>query len=170
MEKTFEENVKKYNPLIYSFINKTFVQSYEKEDLYQEALIVLHEAMGEFDKDKGVKFSTYLYIKLRNKMYDLIKGSRELTLVDTQSALIEGLVSPDEVFDDDNDAYIDKVEKDLLDALLKMPRGDITYLIIYGGLTQNKVAEIKGISQQRVQYLHKRNLKKLKELFNYTIV
>lgn len=161
----FEKLVSKYNPMLHMFVNRTFVSGYEKEDLLQEALMVLHQASVDFDKSRGAKFSTYLYVRLRNHMANLIKTSKDLFLVDNTDTIIESIESPydNEIMEDVE--FIRKSEMLIIEKLHEIPRGYITLWLTYEGLTQEEVALKEGISQQRVAYLHKRNLSRLKDIF-----
>lgn len=165
----FEDYVKKYNNLIYDFVNKTYVDGYDNNDLYQECLMVLDSALKDYKDDLGVKFSTYLYVRLRNRMYDLIRSSRKLVLVDNNDTLIDTIESHYSDYTEINDKNNENLMKHIVNILTdEIDRGYITLLIVNDGLTQKEIADLEGISQQRVAYLHKRNIKALRKKLKIT--
>lgn len=71
-EREFNKLVKENSKLISSII-KTLELEYghfkvSSDDLYQEGLIALHEAYTKFNKDEGVKFSTFAYMVIKRNL------------------------------------------------------------------------------------------------------
>lgn len=69
-----QELVEKFTPMINKMIatrvhnfNSSDV-CYEKEDVFQECLIHLHTATKDFSPDRGMKFSSYVYLLLESRM------------------------------------------------------------------------------------------------------
>ena len=59
-DKTLVDVIKENKKLICSIINK-YTKYYEFDDLYQVSIIGIMKAYQNFDKEKGVKFTTYAY-------------------------------------------------------------------------------------------------------------
>lgn len=167
MDLIFDDFVKKYDGMIHSFINRTYVDGYTKDDLYQELLMVLNDSITDFDPNNNAKFSTYLYIRFRNRMYDLIRKNKKLNVISPDSEIVDSIESH---YKDDYEVYdkfVDEFSDVILETLDKeLKRGYITKMIVFDGFTQVDIAKVEGISQQRVAYLHKRNIKYLKNKFN----
>ena len=163
-DQQFEYYVEKYTPLMYRQIRNIFVDGYTREDLFQECLMVLHKAIETFDDSRGASFMTYLYNLLRNMIANLLeKQAREkvpnLVYVDFNSAVINN-----EMYNANNDNVEDmETTKEVVDYLMTLPRGEITFLHFMGGLTQQEIADMEGISKQRVNALNKRNIDRLRE-------
>jgi RNA polymerase sigma factor (sigma-70 family) len=170
-EENFEKLVDKYDKLISKVIRRVFISGYNLDDLRQECLLVLHHCNQNYDKTRGVAFITYFYTNVVNSMYDLIRKSKRskvpsLIYVDYDDELLMKVIdtSTEESNEDD-----EMLVKDILIALQYIPRGNITKMIYMDGLSQREVASIENISEQRVHYLNKRNLKRLHEIFAKTV-
>ena len=76
-EDKFNELLVKHHNMIYKIINifslKVGDYYIDTSDLYQEASIALYRAIFTFEEDKNVKFSTYAYMAIRNKLSTIIK-------------------------------------------------------------------------------------------------
>lgn len=75
--------LKKYNyPMLY-------------QDLLHESAIAISNAIEKYDVDRGIRFSTYCYVAIRNKLYDYLKyntcimnqPSEKYTFVQIEEAL-----------------------------------------------------------------------------------
>lgn len=45
------------------------------EDLLHESAIAISNAIEKYDIDRGIRFSTYCYVVIRNKLYDYLKNN-----------------------------------------------------------------------------------------------
>ena len=166
----FDELVKQYHPMLLKLIKNKFVDGYDKDDLYQECLMVMDKCNKDYDEEKNIKFSTYLYASIKNKLFDLIKHVNRdkipsLVFIDDQDlALIGEVLSEDP--SDYSEEDINNLFSKITTELLKMERGYITYMIYVGGLTVKTIADMEHISLQRVKFLNKRNIEKLKKIIN----
>lgn len=160
----FENAVKKYHNLMMSFVMKFNIPNYDKDDLYQEALMVLHKTMTKFDKSKGVKFSTYLYTNLSNAFYDLLKNNvkHKVVVKDIDDNIFKD-ISSDYEDDEFYNTYKEDVVGIALEILKEMPRGDITIDLTINNMIQADVAAKYKVSQQVISKVNKRNLNYLKE-------
>lgn len=167
-KENFEELVKENEPFMRKLIKNKFVDGYDREDLYQECLMVLDRCNREYDDSKNTKFSTFLYISVSNMLADLIKTSKREKRPD-----IINFDFDDTMFNDviDNNDVVDELDRavlynTMLEVLRTLPRGDITIAVYDGQKTMKEVAEEHGISESRVQQLNKRNINFLKKIFN----
>ncbi len=65
--------------LVYSIINK-FNGYYDRDDLYQVGMIGLINATKNFDKNAGVKFSTYAYTYVFGEINNYIRENNNLKI------------------------------------------------------------------------------------------
>lgn len=74
----YTELLENHRKMIYSIINSHSLDrgdfTIDKQELYQEACIVLYEAAFSFEADKNVKFSSYVYILIRRKIFNLLRN------------------------------------------------------------------------------------------------
>lgn len=69
------ELLNKYSPLVKSVSARFFISGGTSEDLFQEGLVGLYSAIGSYDFNGGVAFSTYAYRCIRNAVIDAVKKS-----------------------------------------------------------------------------------------------
>ena len=75
---SFEDVMKKFNPLCNKFSNKMFLDGYEKEDLLQVCYICLYNAYHTYDIEKQNDFFTFCYTCINNEFKRLIRDSKNL--------------------------------------------------------------------------------------------
>jgi RNA polymerase sporulation-specific sigma factor len=84
-----EELVRKYTPLVRHIVRNYYARFLEFDDLMQEGLIGLLHAIREYDGEKyEVKFSSFAYICVIRKVYNVIKhtnGTKHRVLNDAVS-------------------------------------------------------------------------------------
>lgn len=61
----------KYSPLIYKKIYK-FNLGYDREDMYQEALMLLHHSLKKFDESNNKSFTRYFEMNLERKFISIV--------------------------------------------------------------------------------------------------
>lgn len=85
----FEQNVN----LAYSYIHKNdiYLDGYDQEDLFQEALAALWKACLNFDPSRGVKFSTFATSCIKNHFSDLIRKNTKIIKAISLDTLPEDL-------------------------------------------------------------------------------
>ena len=94
----FKQLLSNHHNMIYRIINNFLLDrgdfSIDKEELYQEASLVLHRAVFTFEEDKNMKFSSYAYILIRNKISNLLRNY--------------GRIYNEEMYSLDNASYYEK--------------------------------------------------------------
>ena len=63
----------KYKLLIWKYIHQYEVPYYEREDFFQEGLIMLHKAVLRFDEAKNKTFTRYFELILKRRFWALLK-------------------------------------------------------------------------------------------------
>ena len=76
-DKTLVDVIKENKKLICSIINK-YTKYYEFDDLYQVSIIGIMKAYQNFDKEKGVKFTTYAYKYILSEILLFINNNRTI--------------------------------------------------------------------------------------------
>lgn len=74
-----EEMILEQEKLIYSVVHK-FSNYYEKDDLYQVAVIGLDKACKSYNSFENTKFSTYAYNYIRWEILDYIRKDRSIKI------------------------------------------------------------------------------------------
>lgn len=93
-----EELIKENMPLVKSIARKFFIpgKGFEYQDLVNSGVIGLIDAINKFDVEKGAKFSSYSYIKIKSAILDEIRNQspiskHNLTKVNKYNKVIEKL-------------------------------------------------------------------------------
>ena len=73
-----EELIIEYRPLVLWIAGKMHVYDYElKQDIIQEGMLALINAVDKFNPERGYKFSTYAYHKIHGQMVNLLERSEK---------------------------------------------------------------------------------------------
>lgn len=93
-EAIFERIIEKYRPLIWKNIYKFYVKPQDQEDFYQEAIILLYQALNRFDEEANKTFTRYFELILIRRFVQLKDKTAKYVLF-PNSELIEGTYTPD---------------------------------------------------------------------------
>ncbi|WP_406540973.1 FliA/WhiG family RNA polymerase sigma factor [Clostridium ljungdahlii] len=77
-----EELVKKYLPLVKYIASRVIIgktKYIEYEDLVSYGMLGLIDAINKFDKDRGMKFSTYASIRIKGSMIDELRRNSPIS-------------------------------------------------------------------------------------------
>ena len=77
-----EELVKKYLPLVKYIASRVIIgktKYIEYEDLVSYGMLGLMDAINKFDKDRGMKFSTYASIRIKGSMIDELRRNSPIS-------------------------------------------------------------------------------------------
>ena len=66
--------LKKYTPLVRSCARSYFLTGGEMEDLMQEGMLALFNAMHAYSPDRGASFSAFASVCIRNRIIDTVKS------------------------------------------------------------------------------------------------
>lgn len=138
---------------IYRFLGTRFRK--DAEDIAQDIFLKVFRAIGRFDPERGVKFTTWVYTFVRNHCFDILKKRRLKTT--SMSAAGEDGDSwdlPDEgVRQPDAHIVNDELGSAIREALGGL--GDDQRMVFvlreYEGLDYASIAQVMGISQGTVK-------------------
>ena len=170
--KLVEENM----GLAVHFANNYQVSRMEFEDIVQEAYLGLIDAAELFDPTRGTKFSTYAGWHILKRIMDAVHNRNEMvrtprrrpshvcnSLDESANAIPDHRMGPDEELD--ANARTDEVH-DLIKEL--PPREAIVIRLRHGvnteKLTLRKVADILGVTPERVRQIQNSGEEKLRAL------
>lgn len=179
-EKELEALVKKYNGFVHFMARKYYMslRDYSLEDLLQEFRMKLIEAHETHDSSKG-KFTTFAGLVMTHHFYYLkrlenaekrpdyvLSLDREVQGMNTEIPVLE-LVSGmyDDPLTPHEQAFYDKIEKDIKKSLEAMPRGHMTIDYYLNEMSTEDIAKKNNVSGALVKYVNKMNILKLKAIF-----
>ena len=145
--------------------NKYQADGMEYDDLFQEFSLVFLNCEKHYDSNKG-KFSTYLWTSCTNKASELRrKNFTHFTLsldYDMGNDSLLNYIADD--FDLESSALLDFKVDQVVEVLKNMPNGDYSLLYVFGNMTQEEIAELKGVSRSYIQRIHSENIKDLEKI------
>ncbi len=162
-----------YRKMIYSIINKIYVNNYvvvlTKDDLYQEGLIALYDAYRTYNDEYSNSFTTYSYIIIKRRLVRLaIKhnnmAKKEAIAYDSLENLdhYDRLSYYDSCINEDRNKDID-----LNNYINQLPEIEKTIAKLYlKRLTYKEIAEKLGIKTKQVDNKLMKIKRLLHEMYN----
>lgn len=148
-EKIIEKNLGLIKKIAAKFLNSTIPQ----EDLIQEGILGLLQALERFDPKKEIKFSTYATFWIKKRIFEAVNYEKKQSLNSVH--LIEETVADhsfptkkDEKFEIPSDFPI--IEKKILEYLFREE------------LTLNEIADKMQLRHERVRQLKEKALRRLR--------
>jgi RNA polymerase sporulation-specific sigma factor len=142
------EFYERYKNKVKYFIRKHRLNSLEREDLIQEGMIGLFNAIETFDTSKGVKFATYASVCIKNRLYNTVNSmwTRKKN---------EGFLGEDEdvamEFSPEEDVIIREISEDLKNAILELSKREKKVLELYlDKKSYQEIASSLDISTKKV--------------------
>ena len=148
------------------------IMGIDADDLYQEALIKAHELIYKFNADKNIKFSTFIYQPIRNRLIDYIRlEDYEIYLEDYIQAYAERNQFPSELYVMSPEVLYLKKETygALYAAMDSIPIRNCCYLEFRFGFdsnedrTKKETAKHFHLSLSRAERLEKSSLSMMRE-------
>lgn len=161
------ELVSRYAKLIWIKANIMANSASDAEDLAQEGLLGLLNAISKFDSERRVKFSTFAEVCISNRMRTILDKNRNVPVVETDGSDI----SNDEAVLPDTPESI-FIEKEHLSQLyneiisLLSDREWKIFTLFLQGLSYKNIAEKLNISEKSVDNAIQRIRRKLKSRWN----
>lgn len=176
-----EELVRKYTPLVRHIVRNYYARFLEFDDLMQEGLIGLLHAIREYDGEHyDVKFSSFAYICVIRKVYNVIKhtnGTKHRVLNDAVSLfnfvnLDETRIVLDVVASDDAEVDPEKVVEqefvsDRIEQVLRTHLSQLEYAVIrmlLAGYSYTDIERRLGVNAKVIDNARTRVRLKLKRI------
>jgi RNA polymerase sigma factor (sigma-70 family) len=155
--------VSEYAPLVWAIARKVRRQlppSFELEDLVQEGLMGLLQALERFDPGAGVSFSAFASFRIRGAMLDSVRrGEYTAAMHEELKENVAGRVDP----------ILDRIElrqRTLMvaEAVKTLPERDRKVIEFRStGMTMKEVGAKLGVKKVRAIQLHQRAVKRVQE-------
>ena len=175
-----EELVQKYTPMVKHIVRNHYASFLEFEDLLQEGLIGLLSAIDEYRPEKQVKFSSFAYICIIRKIYNVIKqtnGNKHRALNDAvslhafvnheQTRTVLDSVICDDASADPLEAIEEKMTNQTLDAVLEDHLSVLEYTVInlfLRGYSSSEIESTIGVNSKAVDNARTRVRLKLRRI------
>ena len=97
-----EELIIAYRPLVFWIAGKIYINDSElKQDMIQEGMLALINAVDKFQPEREYKFSTYAYYKIHGQMINLLERSEKRAPVPVPDEWLQVSEDDSEQADDD---------------------------------------------------------------------
>ena len=165
-QKDVEENMN----LVYYLVNRINIESFLYDDVVSEGFIGLCKGVATFDKEKGIKFATYVSKCIMNEIYMFFrKNNKHALVMQLEASLLN-------VDDEDDESDVNKIssrlvsEENFVEDIVNneefearinliinyLPTAEkILMLLFLSGVIQTKIAEVLNWSQSYVSRLEK---------------
>lgn len=155
----FATLVQRHTRLFFSAAYRMCAQEQEAEDIVQEAFLKLWDRPDAFDREKGVKFTTWFYRVVTNLAIDKGRKKKPQAGAEILEFLPDGAAASDQVLQERQQ------EQALEQAIQNLPERQKTALNLcfYEGLSNKDAAEIMGVGVKALESLLIRAKKTLKD-------
>ena len=164
-EEAREKLILANRPMVYWLAKKLKVPYNTYQDIIQEGMLALINAVDTFDVNRNIRFSTYAYYKIHGRMINFLQRVEARAPIPVDSELLA---------DDGTEHMSGGADRrewsiDLENALshLSDRESEIIKALILQGRIAREVADDKAIDISNVYRIKKRALAKLKSWFGY---
>ena len=174
-EEALNEVIKENVNIIHRLINKYNLElgdyKISREDLFQEGLIALYEAISDFDPERNAKFSTFAYKVISRKLFKVYQKEAEVYNEEgySYSCLDDSdhyySLKTDYVSDNPVAVYENNCYKDILEQMMSQVDSIDRVILQMRAMscTYNEIANALSISNKLVDYRIRRLKKRFKD-------
>ncbi len=160
--------IEKYQPLVYHILRHLPCPPHqERVDVISEGTLALIEAVDAFDPERGVKFITFAYLKVKGRMLDYLRRRRPLIPLcgATEFSAYTRIIGFHERRSAQDVLDSLRVAEKLL-GMLTPAEERVLRLIYQCGYSQDEVSHALSCTRANVSILHKRALNRLRKIVN----
>jgi len=149
-----------YRPLVFWLAGKFNVNKSVKQDLIQEGMLALINSVDRFEYERGIKFSTFAWHRIRGQMINMLERSEYKAPVPIPDEIIDHWMTP--VYDEDNEIWMCVEE-----SIKKLPKreSEIISAIFKDGKEPKEIASELGLDVSHVYRLRRNAVANLKKLY-----
>lgn len=168
----FPELLEKCDYLLKKAIYRRFVKGYEREDMYQEACVILVECIEKFDEERGMSFNQYMALSLDNHFNRLIKWNNALKRksfkesLSLERVLEENgyqLMGPSKSIQPEDKPIVNETMEEYIEYLSSFEKEVCLYCFL--GYTYDEIAEDLKCSREKVMNAKHRCTEKYRKHF-----
>lgn len=164
-EEAREELILANRPMVYWLAKKLKVPFNTYQDLIQEGMVALINAVDSFDSERNIRFSTYAYYKIRGRMINFLQRVEAKAPIPVDETALQS-DGPDSSMLY-NESSRSEWSIDLENALSQLSgrETEIINALVMEGRVAREVAEEKNIDISHVYRIRRKALAKLKSWF-----
>jgi RNA polymerase sporulation-specific sigma factor len=148
-----------YRPLVFWLAGKFNVTSSVKQDLIQEGMLALINSVDRFECERGIKFSTFAWHRIRGQMINMIERSELKAPTPVSDEIIERAFT--QIYNEDNEIWMSVEE-----SIKKLPKreSEIISAIFKDGKDPKEIARELGLDISHIYRLRRNAVAHLKEI------
>ena len=153
-----EELIISYRPLVFWIAGKIHVSDPElKQDIIQEGMLALINAVDKFEPEREFKFSTYAYHKIHGQIINMLERSEKRAPMPVPDEWLQ-------VVDDDEEDRSDDDWLDTAEAISKLEgrEAEIVSALFFEGKKPKDVAKEKKLDVSHVYRLRRAAITKIR--------
>ncbi|MFO8068870.1 MAG: sigma-70 family RNA polymerase sigma factor [Alkalibacterium sp.] len=156
-DSVFPELLERCESLLRKSTYRRFIKGYEREDLYQEACLVLVESIEKYELDRGMSFNQYVCLSLDNHFNRLIRWSNAIKRKSFKDSLsLEGvleengyqLVGPSKALQPEDKPIVNETMEEYIKYLSSFEKE--VCLNCFLGYSCDEIAEDLNCSREKV--------------------
>lgn len=177
--------VMQYHRLVFRIANnlkeETASVNLDLEDMTQEGLIGLIDALNRFDPTKGAEFTTYASMRIRGSIIDAIRKNRARTtprlnnLTEAEMETIDkerhkAYIDPDPLSSPEESSTLKEETSAVHLAISRLPERNrrIIHMYFFLNLQQREIGQILELSESRISQLLHQSVAELKKYLEKT--
>lgn len=163
--------IQSLTPMILSRIRRIHPYTPSREDLVQEAHVLLLDCLESYSRDKKVPFVHYYHMQLQYLLWDLAKKESKAALCLLDQPDPTGQAPVDQLESDTNieeDLFQEEAHKELRDLVASLPQREaqVIQLHFFAQLGLSEISGYLNLSYQTVANTKTRALKKLRRTYD----
>lgn len=171
-DSVFPEILERCEHILRKSIYRKFIKGYEREDLYQEACVILVESIEKYEYGRGMSFNQYVCLCLDNHFNRLIRKSNAIKRKSFKDALsLEGvleengyqLVGPSKAIQPEDKPIVNETMEEYIECL--SPFEKEVCLNCFLGYSSDKIAEDLKCTREKVLNAKHRCTEKYRKYF-----
>ena len=149
-----------YRPLVFWLAGKFNVPASIKQDLIQEGMLALINSVDRFEYERGYKFSTFAWHRIRGQMINMIDRGEHKAPAPVSDEIIECWTDP--AYDEDSEIWMSVEE-----SIKKLPKreSEIISAIFKEGKDPKEIATELGLDISHIYRLRRNAVARLKEIY-----
>ena len=149
-----------YRPLVFWLAGRFNAPSSVKQDLIQEGMLALINSVDRFEYERGFKFSTFAWHRIKGQMINMIERGEQRAPAPIPDEIIENWASP--IYDEDNEILMCVEE-----SIKKLPKreSEIISAIFKDGKEPKEIASELGLDISHIYRLRRSAVAHLKEIY-----
>ncbi len=156
-ENARDELIVAYRPLVFWLAGKLRVRPSSYQDLVQEGMVALIQAVDKFEPERQLRFTTYAYYRIRGQMVNFLQRSEMRAPVPVDDEYL----MPEDPFSADAFEMVIAVKEEL--DRLTAREGEVVKALLLEGRDAKEVARQKNIDISHVYRLRRNAVAKLRK-------